>query len=113
MKAEAERGLEQTGLPWVVVRPTGFFSDLWGVGSCSKAASKILSCAGGHMDVAIRDEPGKQVSTPAQASRWTTWASAPPSGWSRSSTSGRLNTTCPCARQAARQAPPAGVGALA
>jgi uncharacterized protein YbjT (DUF2867 family) len=29
MKGEAERALEQSGLPWIVVQPTGFYSDLW------------------------------------------------------------------------------------
>ncbi len=31
MKGEAERGLEQSGQPWIIVQPTGFFSDLWDV----------------------------------------------------------------------------------
>ncbi|HTP26869.1 MAG TPA: NAD(P)H-binding protein [Anaeromyxobacteraceae bacterium] len=31
MKSEAEQGLERSGLPFVVVQPTGFFSDLWEV----------------------------------------------------------------------------------
>lgn len=29
MKGEAERALEQSGVPWVTIRPTGFFSDMW------------------------------------------------------------------------------------
>lgn len=29
MKAEAEDGLKQTGLPYLIVQPSGYFSDLW------------------------------------------------------------------------------------
>ncbi len=29
MKAEAEQALEQSGVPFVVIQPSGFFSDMW------------------------------------------------------------------------------------
>lgn len=29
MKAEAEDGLKQTGVPYLIVQPSGYFSDLW------------------------------------------------------------------------------------
>jgi len=31
MKGEAEAALEETAVPWVIVQPSGFFSDMWEV----------------------------------------------------------------------------------